>query len=61
MKAEVNIRTAVSKIGTVGEVSMKRLKIQVAAIITILIRAVWKPNAVPLKLSGYRVWYVSRL
>ena len=48
-KVDETSNMAVSRIGAVGEVSMKRLKIQVDAIIMILIKAEWKPNAVPLK------------
>ena len=41
--------TAVIKMGTVGDESMKRLNTHVASIIMTLMSAVWNPNAVPLK------------
>ena len=57
INAEVNSMMAVIRMGIVGEESMNKLKTQVATMETILIRAVWNPNAVPLK----RIFWILNL
>lgn len=47
-RADEKRRMAVSNIGAVGEESINMLNSEVPAIVTIRIRAQWKPNAVPL-------------
>jgi len=47
--AEERRKIAVRRMGTAGAESMKRLNIQVEAIIVTRIREEWKPNAVALK------------
>lgn len=55
--AENNIRNAISNIGTVGEVSINKLKTQLAKIMAILMRDVWNPNAVPLRIYiSYKIY-----
>lgn len=49
--AEEKSRTAVSKMGAVGEESINKLNNHVPAMVTIRMRAQWNPNAVPLKIS----------